>query len=121
MNLSIANQIRVLVAAFALFFGAALLEAEENRIALSLDDFVELVTKNDAVFEQILIDQLSLKYSKEIGLPARDLILAARQNYTLSLDGASEGVETQISLNKLFPLLGTEVAVSYQTRGLGRR
>ena len=52
--------------------------AEEKKSVreISLDEFVQVVTKNDTVFEQILIDQLVLVYQKDLRLPARDLVLA---------------------------------------------
>ncbi|MDH5436168.1 MAG: hypothetical protein OEX83_05345, partial [Gammaproteobacteria bacterium] len=50
--------------------------AEKSTEALSLKSFVELVTRNDTVFEEILIDTLKIKYRRDIGLPVDDIILS---------------------------------------------
>ncbi|MCK4881474.1 MAG: hypothetical protein KAS92_00450, partial [Candidatus Omnitrophica bacterium] len=42
---------------------------------LPLREFIDLAVRNDTEFEKILIDELSLQYEKDLGLPADDLVL----------------------------------------------
>ncbi|MDP3920400.1 MAG: TolC family protein [Candidatus Omnitrophota bacterium] len=86
-----------------------------NRRTLGLDEFVILAARNDTRFEQILIDELALKYRKAIGLPAGDLVFSVKSEYDyfprqIRGDRAATG-----SLSKLFPYIGTEVSATYET------
>ncbi len=87
--------------------------AEKSAVPISLNEFVTIVTERDTVFEQILIDELTLVYQKDLRLPARDLVLSVRQDYMLALEDGGNGVTSDVSLSKLFPLLGTTVQGGY--------
>lgn len=94
-------------------------EASEH---LSLEDFIRLATQNDTEFEAILIDELTLQYSKRIGLTPGDLVLGVKGGYDLFLHQDRGDTNAEISLSKLFPVLGTEITASYETLpGFSRR
>ena len=82
---------------------------------ISLDEFITTVSNNDTVFEQILIDNLPLAYQKQLRLPARDIVLGVKQDYLLGIEHGGDGINTAVSLSKLFPMQGTEVGLDYST------
>lgn len=86
-----------------------------NSEVLILEDFIRLATENDTEFETILIDELTLQYSKRLGLPPGDLVLGVKGGYDLFLHQERGDTNAEISLSKLFPFLGTEVTASYET------
>ena len=88
--------------------------ASEDKI-LTMDEFIRLATERDSEFESILIDKLTLQYRKDIELPAKDLILDVRTQYSFLLDADREEPEGSISLSKLFPFTGTEIETEYST------
>ena len=59
--------------------GAA--EAPAPEKLLNVDDFIHLAGTKDTEFETILIDELIVKYQKDLQLPADDLILSVKQQY----------------------------------------
>lgn len=73
-----------------------------------------MATTKDTVFEQILIDELALKYQKSLKLPAKDLVLSLKQEYEFYLSQDRDSPDTVVGLNKLFPFSATEVAVAYK-------
>jgi hypothetical protein len=81
---------------------------------LSIEEFVTLVTANDTVFDEILIDELKLKYRKDLLLPAKDIILAVKAQYDLFLGQKNDEPEVKLSLSKLFPFKGTELSLTYE-------
>ncbi|MBU1862935.1 MAG: TolC family protein [Candidatus Omnitrophica bacterium] len=89
-------------------------EGKQSRV-ISLEEFIRLATEHDTAFEKILIDELSLQYLKDINLPARDIILAIKEEYDMILNQEREEEETSISLSKLFPYTGTEISAAYET------
>ncbi|MFC1500872.1 TolC family protein [Elusimicrobiota bacterium] len=82
---------------------------------LPVEDFVKLAIENDTVFEEILIDELSLKYSKGLQLPAKDIVLEIKGQYDAYFDLEKEYPEGSASLSKLFPYIGTSVSAEYTT------
>jgi hypothetical protein len=101
-----------------LFLGSSVLAAgaaaeEGGARRLSVEEFVELVTANDTVFDEILIDELKLRYRKELLLPAKDIILAVKAQYDLFLGQGREEPEVKLSLSRLFPFRGTEFSLTY--------
>jgi len=86
--------------------------ATEGRI-LPLEEFIDLSVKKDTVFEEILIDELTLKYQKDLNLPARDLVLSVKTQYDFILDQNREETGGSVSLEKLFPYTGTEINAGY--------
>ncbi len=80
---------------------------------LPIQDFIETAVKNDSVFEEILIDELALRYSKDLQLPARDLILSIKSEYDFNLTQETSDPEATISLSKLFPYAGTSISAEY--------
>jgi len=90
------------------------LSAEEPQ-EISFQEFIESAIKNDTGFENILIDELSLKYRKDLGLPARDIVLSVKAEYDFILSQNREEPSLTTSLSKLFPIQGTEIEASYRT------
>ena len=86
----------------------------ESRI-LAIEEFIELSVKNDTAFEEILIDELSLQYEKNLKLPARDLVLSVKGQYDFFLNQNREEPDTKISLDKLFPYSGTSLSAEYKS------
>ena len=84
---------------------------------LSLDEFIRIATINDTNFEEILIDELVLKYQKDLRLPARDIVLAVKQEHELLLSKSGDSPTTTASLSKLFPMQGTTVSLGYEVNG----
>ena len=80
---------------------------------ISLKEFVDLAVANDTEFERILIDELALKYAKDLGLPADDLVLEVRGQYDFMLSQDREEHDSLVSLSKLFPFTGTSVELGY--------
>lgn len=80
---------------------------------LSLDEFIRLAATRNTVFEAILIDELILKYQKDLRLPPDDLILSVKQQYEVYFSQGREDSATSIGLSQLFPHQGTEVSLSY--------
>ncbi|MBN1522547.1 MAG: TolC family protein [Candidatus Aureabacteria bacterium] len=82
---------------------------------MSLKEFIELSTARDTAFQEILIDELKLKYRKTLGLPAEDVVLSAKSQYYFFIDeGGGEPANT-VSLSRLFPLSGTELEAQYSS------
>ena len=82
---------------------------------LPLEEFIKLASENDTNFEEILIDELKLKYKRPLALPARDLVLSLKSQYAFVLYGDRGDIENTLSLSKLFPLTGTEISAEYDT------
>jgi outer membrane protein TolC len=91
-------------------------DAASGTKELSLDDFIIRAVKNDTVFETVLIDELALRYQKDLTLPAGDFVLSVRGEYDvlLSRDDREE-TGASVSLGKLFPYTGTDISAEYQT------
>ncbi|MFC1643843.1 TolC family protein [Candidatus Omnitrophota bacterium] len=90
-------------------------EAEEVE-TLSLDEFIELACARDRVFEQILIENLKLNYKKKLELPADDIVASAKSEYVAFIKHNGKGYPVyDISLSKLFPFTGTELAAGYNS------
>ena len=87
--------------------------AQEQTQALSFEKFLELATTHDTQFEQILIDELTLKYQRNIRLPAKDLILSVKQQHEFYFNQNRNSQDTTIGLSKLFPFTGTELTADY--------
>ena len=99
--------IAIIVFCFASFSEEAKLEL------LPLEEFIRLVSENDTNFEEILIDELKLKYKRPLALPARDLVLSLKSQYDFVLYKDRGNIENTLSLSKLFPFTGTEVSAEY--------
>lgn len=80
---------------------------------LTLKEFIQRATANDVTFERILIDQLPLKYRRDILLPDSDVILDVKYQHNFYLNQDRDNPEATLSLSKLFPYNGTEVSLSY--------
>ncbi|MFH1063114.1 MAG: TolC family protein [Candidatus Omnitrophota bacterium] len=83
--------------------------------ALGINEFIELATKSDTVFEEILIEELALQYHKDLKLPARDLVLDLKTDYDFFITQDREEPAGSVALSKLFPYSGTNVSVAYET------
>lgn len=90
---------------------------ENNNVVriLQIEEFIKNAVENDTVFEQILIDELALKYSRDLKLPAKDLILSIKGQYEFTLNQDINDSEAAITLSKLFPYTGTNISAEYKT------
>ncbi|MBN2407618.1 MAG: TolC family protein [Elusimicrobia bacterium] len=86
-----------------------------NVRILTIEEFLETAVRNDTVFEEILIDELALKYSKGLGLPAGDLVLDVKSRYEFSHEEGGSDPSATIALSRLFPYNGTSVSAEYTT------
>lgn len=82
---------------------------------LSLEEFIRLASQKDTRFEEILIDELKLKYKKALELPAGDFVLSLKRQYDFLFDPDDEDSEDAVSLSKLFPYTGTEITAEYES------
>ncbi|MFC1672144.1 TolC family protein [Planctomycetota bacterium] len=81
---------------------------------LTLEEFVRKAAKSDTEFEAILIEELRLKYTRRLALPAPDLVLSVRQEHNVLLyDDDREEPATRVGLSKLFPISGTELSAEF--------
>lgn len=92
--------------------------SQDQPSALSFTSFVEMATTKDTEFEQILLDELILKYQKNLKLPAKDLILSVKQQYEIYVSQDRGSPDTTIKLSKLFPYSGTGLALDYKVGAL---
>lgn len=89
-------------------------EEHDTGTVLTIKSFIELATQKDTEFEKILIDELPLQYEKDLGLPARDIVLSVKGQYDFILNQDREETETSVSLSKLFPFTGTDLSAEYK-------
>jgi len=99
-----------------LFFTAMLLPfsafAEEKTV--TVEEFIKIASEKDTYFEQILIDEMKLKYKKEISSAAGDILLSVKGRYNFEIDASNpDSKEASVSLAKLFPCIGLEAGISY--------
>lgn len=91
-----------------------------NENYITLTEFIQRTTKKDPYFQQILIDQLYLKYNKDLQLPASDIVLNTTIDYSLyvdQVDNYRKGMfEGGIGLSRLFPTTGTKISADYAVR-----
>ena len=80
---------------------------------LTLNNFIQQAINNDLTFETILIDQLALKYRRDILLPDSDVIMNVKYQHNLYLNQNRDNPEASISLSKLFPYNGTRLSLNY--------
>ena len=104
----------ILPVVFSPSFAEEQKESIERKELLSLDDFIVRAARNDTEFEAILINELKLRYQKDLKLPAGDLVLSLKQEYNAFLSQNREEPATEVSLSKLFPRVGTEVSAGYE-------
>jgi len=110
-----------LLGGFAVFFFLTWVPAEELQTpaadpgrVLALEEFIQLSTLHDTEFEQILIDELTLKYEYDRQLPARDLILSVKHQHEFFLNQDRDSPDTTVGLSKLFPYTGTQATLEYE-------
>ena len=90
-----------------------LLAAILHAPTLTLEAFIQQAISNDLTFETILIDQLPLKYRRDILLPDSDILMDLKYQHNFYLDQDRDNPEASISLSKLFPYNGTELSLTY--------
>jgi outer membrane protein TolC len=89
-------------------------KAEETPAeVITLENYIKQVCEKDTYFQEILIEELALKYKKSITLPARDLVLSVTNQYDFFADYDEGDSVNSLSLSKLFPYWGTEVEAEY--------
>ena len=89
------------------------IEKQNNNTVLSIREFIDLSTRKDTEFEKILIDELSLQYEKDLGLPARDIVLSIKGQYDFILNQEREETGASVSLSKLFSFVDTTLTAEY--------
>ena len=94
-------------------------QTQSPKPILSISKFIELATKNDLTFETILIDELSLQYRRDILIPDSDILIDAKYQYNFYLSQDRSEPEATVSLSKLFPYSGTQLALSYSKASSG--
>ena len=97
-------------------FASDKVNKENNDYVVSIEDFIQSATKNDEVFDEILIDNLKLAYRKDLNLPAKDLVLSVKAQNNFYLSQNRDDQDVKVSLSKLFPYIGTEVSASYENK-----
>ena len=90
---------------------------------LTLNEFLTQTGKN-TFFEEILIDTLDLKYSEVLALPAEDVVLGVKGAYQVlfpaeSGSKPSHGLDSSVSLSKLFADSGTNLSAGVSTSPSG--
>lgn len=80
---------------------------------ISLEEFIQKACNNDTVFQEILIDKLTIQYQKALKLPAGDFVASVANQYNTFLNIDESEVNNSFSLSKLFPHTGTVVAADY--------
>jgi len=97
------------------FFLVANGYAEKKIRVITIKDFIDISCREDTAFQQILVEELKLKYRKDIDLPAKDLILEIESKYNFLYNPKEEDTENTVSLSKLFPYLGTDISAEYSS------
>ncbi|MFH1752813.1 MAG: TolC family protein [Candidatus Omnitrophota bacterium] len=108
---------KIIVSFFSLSLilaSAVIAQGEERRI-LTLDEFIKEVAEKDTAFQEILIDELKLKYERELTVPARDFVLSVESQYDFLLRPSIDESENTIGLSKLFPYYGSSVEAEYSS------
>ncbi len=90
-------------------------ETADKTREISLDDFILIAAQNDVFFEKILIDELALRYRKDLLMPARDIVLSVKNQYDFFMNQDRTQPENTIGLSKLFPYTGTSVSAVYSS------
>jgi len=98
-----------------LFVGSHAYSQEESSKLLTLQEFIKQACQKDTVFQQILIDELALKYEKRLQLPVADLVMSLEGQYDFLFKPNYNDPESSISLSKLFPYTGTELEAEYSS------
>ena len=104
----------MLLATVLCYAGAWAADGKPSTHGLTLDEFVNLAASRDTEFEEILIEELTLRYERDLRLPPADLVLNVKQTYDAFPSQDRGAPATQISLNRLFPLRGTELELAYE-------
>ena len=87
--------------------------AASQTSTLTLNTFIQQAISNDLTFETILIDQLPLKYRRDVLLPDSDIIMDVKYQHNFYLNQDRNNPEASISLSKLFPYNGTKLSLTY--------
>ena len=94
------------VMALWIIWEGALFADQSKR--LSLSEFIQMASEKDSEFEAILIEELALRYRKDLVLPAKDLVLSTKALYDLILNQDRNEGEGEIALSSAFSLYGNE-------------
>ena len=93
------------------------LNAAETPAKLPLNKFIETTAKTDTMFEQILLRELKLNYTKAPAMPVSDFIIGVKGRYYFpAADNDTPVREAAVSLSKLFPSAGAGLEASYSAR-----
>jgi len=106
------KQKTILLSFFFIFFSIHFSFSQEQ---ITLEEFIKIACKNDTVFRQILIDELSLKYRKALNIPSGDVVLSIEDKYNLFLESDEAEPQNTVTLSKLFPHTGTDISTQYKT------
>ncbi|MFH1645964.1 MAG: TolC family protein [Candidatus Omnitrophota bacterium] len=102
------------VIVLALLVSNNLYAREDTQLeVLTLDEFIHQAIQKDTRFEEIMIEELKLKYKKALALPAADFVLGVKREYDFFFDPKGDSFEDTLSLSKLFPYTGTTIDAEY--------
>lgn len=98
-----------LVLLFLLFNSEAI--AQTGSTVLSLTEFLSRAEKNDPNFERILSEKQRLKFLVDAGLPTRQLLINAQQEYGFSTESGDRTSVLSVGVSKTIIETGTELSV----------
>ncbi|MFH1782579.1 MAG: TolC family protein [Candidatus Omnitrophota bacterium] len=108
-------RLKIMILSSIIFALSLNVRAEEKVNKITLEEFIKISCQKDTAFQEVLIDELKLKYEKALAIPAKDLVLEIESKYEFLFDPSEEDVENTVTLTKLFPYIGTEVAAEYSS------
>jgi outer membrane protein TolC len=100
---------------FLFFFAGGFAYPGENMSKIALTEFIKIACKNDTVFREILIDELSLKYRKSLVIPSGDVVLSIEEKHNVFLEFDEAESDGTVALSKLFPFTGTDISAEYKS------
>lgn len=111
------RKIKITIVFFSLYLAlCGFIAAQETKQrTVTLDEFIKETAQKDTAFQEILIDELKLKYERELTVPARDFVLSIESQYDFLYYPSVDDSETTISLSKLFPYYGASVEAEYSS------
>lgn len=110
-----------LVVGLLIFISEVLAKEVSPEEELSFDAFVKLAMESDQEFEIILLEELKLKYQYDVQLPSDSWVPSIKSSYSAIIGRKSDGLNTLLALNKLFPESGTDLEISLESQKSNNR
>ncbi|MDD0852147.1 TolC family protein [Halobacteriovorax sp. GB3] len=92
-----------------------------QKPTLGVNEYIELLKKNDPQFELIINERLKKEYLVDQGLPSREFLLSASTEYGFALDDSENTNQTTVELSRTLIESGTEITVSRSQNKLSDR